>query len=146
MFEQAEPGTEYVIARYRDTNVNLRTQLERIIGRAGVKSWPKLFQNLRASRVTELAAEFPAHVAAEWLGHSTLVAQKHYWQVTEADFQKAGKAAQNPAQQPHAEARKDSCDLTPAHEKTPEKPGSAVPCDLLHGCSVPPVGLEPTTY
>ena len=25
----------------------------------------------------------------EWLGHSTLVAQKHYWQVTDSDFQRA---------------------------------------------------------
>jgi len=48
-----------------------------------------LFQNLRASRATELASEHPAHVAAAWLGHSTLVANKHYWQVTDADFAKA---------------------------------------------------------
>jgi len=57
---------------------------------------------LRASRATELASEHPAHVAAAWLGHSTLVANKHYWQVTDADFAKAigtDEAAQNPAQQ-----------------------------------------------
>src|SRR5262249_32651655 len=48
VFEQAEPGTEYVITRYRSTNTNLRTQLIRIIRRAGLKPWPKLFQNLRA--------------------------------------------------------------------------------------------------
>ena len=34
-FEQAEVGAEYVIARYRTTNINLRTQLNRIISRAG---------------------------------------------------------------------------------------------------------------
>lgn len=45
-FEQAEEGTEFIITRYRDTNSNLRTQLQRIIKRAGLKSWPKLFQNL----------------------------------------------------------------------------------------------------
>ena len=49
-----------VITRYRDANANLRTQFERIIKRAGLKAWPKLFQNLRASRATELASEFPA--------------------------------------------------------------------------------------
>jgi len=54
-----------VITRYRDANSNLRTQLERIIAKAGLKPWPKLFQNLRATRATELAAEFPAHVAAD---------------------------------------------------------------------------------
>ena len=41
---------------------NLRTQLMRILRRAGVATWPKLFHNLRASRETELAATFPLHV------------------------------------------------------------------------------------
>lgn len=80
---------DHVITGYRDRATNLRTQLQRIIKRAGAEPWPKLFQNLRASRATELAAEFPAHIGAAWLGHSTLIAQKHYWQVTDADFQKA---------------------------------------------------------
>lgn len=76
-----------VITRYRDVTSNLRTQLERIIARAGLTPWPKLFQNLRATCATELVAEFPAHVAAEWMGHSTIVTQKHYWRVTAADFE-----------------------------------------------------------
>jgi hypothetical protein len=54
-----------------------------------VKPWPEFFQNLRASRATELATVFTPHVAAEWFGHSTLVAQKHYWQVTDSDFIRA---------------------------------------------------------
>ena len=78
-----------VITRYRDTNGNMRTQLCRIIRKAGLTPWPKLFQNLRSTRATELAAEFPGHVAAEWMGHSTVVAKKHYWRVTEADFDRA---------------------------------------------------------
>ncbi len=94
--ELAVRGAIYVIARYRDTNSNLRTHLNRIIDRAGIKAWPRLFQNLRASRGTELANEYPAHVAADWLGHSVKVASKHYWQTTEAHFE---KAARNAAQQ-----------------------------------------------
>ena len=82
-----------IITRYRDTNANLRTQLLRIIKRAGLTAWPKLFQNLRASRATELAAEHPGHVAAAWLGHSNTVADKHYRQVTDADFDRALRAA-----------------------------------------------------
>ena len=81
-------GPVYVITRCRHKSVNLRTQFQRIIGRAGLAPWPKLFQTLRASRATELANEYPAHVAAAWLGHSTVVASKHYWQVTDADFEK----------------------------------------------------------
>lgn len=80
---------EFVVTRCRNKGVNLRTQLERIITAAGLKPWPKLFHNLRASRATELAAEYPAHVAAEWLGHSTLIASKHYWRVTDGDFERA---------------------------------------------------------
>jgi hypothetical protein len=82
----ARLSEEHVIRRYRDSRVNLRTQVVWIIKRAGLTPWPKLFQNMRASRETELAREFPSHVAAEWLGHSALVAQKHYWRVTDEDF------------------------------------------------------------
>ncbi len=74
-----------------DTGKNFRTRLMRIIGRAGLKPWPKLFQNLRATRATELAdmPGIPAHVAAEWLGHSNTIADKHYRQVTEDHFARA---------------------------------------------------------
>ena len=78
-----------IITRYRDANANLRTQLYKIIRRAGLKPWPKLFQNLRATRATELADEYPTHVAADWLGHSTKIADKHYRQTTAEHFAKA---------------------------------------------------------
>ncbi len=89
-WDEAEPGTEYVITRYRDKNANLRTQLERIIQRAGLSPWEKLFANLRATRATELVADgWPEYKVCEWLGHTEAVAKKHYWQVTDEDFQKA---------------------------------------------------------
>ncbi|MBA4104824.1 MAG: hypothetical protein C0485_03620 [Pirellula sp.] len=88
----------HVFTRYRDANSNLRTQLERIFAKTRLKTWPKLFQNLRATRATELAAKYPSHVAAEWLGHSTMVAQKQYWRVTEADFAKASAVPEEPMQ------------------------------------------------
>ena len=78
-----------VIRRYRGASVNLRTQLLRIIKRAGLTAWPKLFQNLRATRATEFVHDFPSHVAAAWLGHSEIIAQKHYRQITDADFERA---------------------------------------------------------
>ena len=79
---------ELVITRYR-AGSNLRTQLVRIIRRAGLNPWPKLFQNLRATRQTELAKSYPIHVACAWLGNSPRVADKHYLQVTDADFSSA---------------------------------------------------------
>lgn len=89
-------GAEFVIDRCRDENRNLRTTMTKIIKRAGLKPWPKLFQNLRASRATELAAEYPGHVAAAWMGHSTMVAQKHYWRVRDVDFEKATQIPTQP--------------------------------------------------
>jgi len=103
--EQAEPGTVYVITRYRNTMANHRTQFTRILKRAGLKEWPKLFQNLRSTRETELAGQFPIHTVCYWIGNSTLIAAKHYLQVTDDHFDKAvkgvdpaaEKAAHNPA-------------------------------------------------
>jgi len=88
-FDAAEPGAEYVITRYRPSNANLSTQLRRILWRAGIDAWPRLFQNLRASCDTDLAARFPAHVCARWLGHTPAIAAKHYLQLTDADFDAA---------------------------------------------------------
>jgi hypothetical protein len=76
--EQSADGAEHVIARYRDGNANLRTQLLRILQRAGLTAWPKLFQNLGSTRETELAESFPIHVVTAWMGNSQLVAAKHY--------------------------------------------------------------------
>jgi hypothetical protein len=52
----------------RDGTVNWRTKLLRIIRKAGLKPWPKLFHNLRASRQNELMQQFPIHVVRQWLG------------------------------------------------------------------------------
>jgi len=68
---------------------NLRTQLEKIIARAGVKQWPKLWQNLRASGATDFARSLPSHVAAAICGHTEQIAQEHYWQVTDSDMAEA---------------------------------------------------------
>jgi integrase len=104
-FEQAEPGTEFVITRYRNLNANLRTQLLKIIKRAGLKQWLKLFQNLRSTRQTELEESFPSHVVCAWIGNSEAVAKKHYLQVTDEHF---SKALQYALQQPHVTARKSN--------------------------------------
>ena len=75
-------------------NANLRTQLQRIIRRAGLKPWPKLFHNLRATRETELAEEYPLHVVCAWIGNSKAIAAKHYLQVNDAHFEQAARPAE----------------------------------------------------
>ncbi len=113
-FEQAEEGAVHVIVRYRDASAILRTQFERIISRAGVKQWGRLFHNLRSSRQTELTEIFPAHVVASWLGNTERIAATHYLQVTEDHMRRAAKsdakALQNSMQQAAAGARVKSQD------------------------------------
>ena len=141
VFEQAEPGTEYVITRYRDNNANLRTQLERIIRKAGLEPWEKPWQNCRSTRATELEGRFPSHVVRAWLGHSEAVAAKFYLQVTNDHFAEALKPApeevQNPVQQPAEFLRNRSPGVRFSAE-----------CEALQPIAYPPVaavGLEPTT-
>lgn len=85
---EAEDGAEFVFPELTKKS-NLRSGLERIIERAGVKQWPKLWQNLRASGSADLARELPGHVAAAICGHTEQVAMEHYWQVSESDFELA---------------------------------------------------------
>jgi len=87
-FDSADPG-EWVITLGRDSAKNLRTQFERIICRAGVAPWPKLFQNLRASCETDLARNHPIKAVCDWIGHGVGVAIEHYMQTTERDFDRA---------------------------------------------------------
>jgi integrase len=87
--EQAVEGDVYVITRYRSPTVNLRTQFEKIIQRAGVTPWKRLWQNLRSTRETELLQDFPLHAVCRWIGNTPKIAQKHYLQVTDADFARA---------------------------------------------------------
>jgi len=89
-------GAEFVISNQRPgTDSNLRTTLEKIIIKAKVEPWQKPFQNLRASRETELAHLHPVHVVTNWLGNSPKVAMAHDLQVHDTDFAKS--SATNPA-------------------------------------------------
>jgi integrase len=93
VYEAREEGVAHVITRYRQASCNLRTQFIRYIRQAGPTPWPRLFHNLRASCQTELAERFPSHVVCQWIGHSELVARKHYLQTTDEHFGKANGTA-----------------------------------------------------
>lgn len=88
-FASQEKPSEYVIAKHRIRSENLRTTFHKIIKRAGLKPWPKPFQNLRSSRETELIEQFPIQTVVAWLGNSPAVAMQSYLQVRESDFEKA---------------------------------------------------------
>ncbi|MEN6384370.1 MAG: hypothetical protein ABFD79_04155 [Phycisphaerales bacterium] len=92
-FDKAKDGAVYCIEQHRGNEINLRTQLGRIIKQAGLKAWPKLFQNLRSTRETELFKLTNGNVKAvcAWIGNTPQVALNHYAQVTEADLNEAAK-------------------------------------------------------
>lgn len=89
-FNQAQVGEVYVITRYRNANQNLRTTFQKIIQRAGLLPWPKLFNNLRSSRSTELVrGGCPMHLLTAWIGNSEKIQNDHYLQVNDTDFDNA---------------------------------------------------------
>lgn len=81
---------EFVVNRYRDPErTNLGTQFARIVKMSGIGPIPRPFDNMRASRSTEVYVEFGAYLESEWIGHSSKVAHDHYLQVREEDFERA---------------------------------------------------------
>jgi integrase len=124
-FNLAPDGAVYVVdGNHREAantasgwrNCNLRTQFERIVKRAGLQAWPRLFHALRASRETELVEAYPVQVVTGWLGNTPRVALRHYLMTTDEHFDAAVKggaksgarSARNAAQHAHAESGGDS--------------------------------------
>ena len=154
-FARLPEGTDLeaapIISRYRDATVNLRTHFERIIKRAGVTPWPKLFHNLRASRETELMREHDLATVCKWIGNSPAVAAKHYAMCVDlnADFQRATgrakSAAQNPAQSASITVGKGKEATKPTNRNRPVLPSDSDSSRCLLNNQVGDTGLEPVT-
>jgi len=154
---ESPTGNDFVIhGKLRDGCGNWRTQFERLIRRSGQEPWGCLFQNCRSSREVELSEVFPWFTVCSWIGHSRAVAAEHYMSVPAEHIARAiagensrmgrEKAAQNPAQQVHAEP----C-------RTPQEPEAncygtaffsakqrvATPCEYTESQPIPPRGVEP---
>ena len=93
-------GNEYVISRHR--RLSHADPAIAIIKKAGIKRWPRLFQNLRASCETDLASMFPVHVVCRWIGNTITVAEAHYFMIPETYYQIAGGRAAESAARPPA--------------------------------------------
>lgn len=103
-YELAAPGEVFVVGTkqgdgYREAasggggwaNANLRTTFEKLIRRAALQTWPRLFQNLRASCEMDLMQSHPIHVVTAWIGNTPKIALGHYLQTLDGDFEKAVK-------------------------------------------------------
>lgn len=168
-FDLAADGAQYVVdERFRKAaigpagwmNANLRTTFGKIVRRAGLQPWPRLFHNLRASRETELVENFPVQVVTNWLGNTPKVAMQHYLMTTDEHFARAldtGESAnaaaetsgvsvaQNTAQQVHARTRSEQQSEPTAHAKAPGLPGLASRGDLPQLVEMAGTGFEPAT-
>lgn len=105
-WDAAPVGATFVVQR-RCSGQALRHQLERILKRANVPMWGKLFQNLRSTRETELLERFPLQVVCTWIGNTPEIALRHYLQITKEHIAKAvGGAAESAATaSPNAQKR-----------------------------------------
>ncbi|MGN6725260.1 MAG: hypothetical protein ACTHLZ_05050, partial [Tepidisphaeraceae bacterium] len=63
---------------YRVPDANVRTQLARIAKAAGIRLWGKPWQNMRATRETELIERLNLKEACTIIGNSEIVALQHY--------------------------------------------------------------------
>ncbi len=87
-YDAAPEGSVNVIKHCQGTK-NYRKGLKEIILKAGLLPWPKLFNNLRSTRETELAKTYSLQAATAWIGNTPKIALGHYLQVTEQEWQNA---------------------------------------------------------
>lgn len=135
--------TEFVVAMPGNNDYKLRTKFSRIVERSGVKPWPKLFHNLRASCETDLAKVHPIKSVCDWLGNSVSVAAKHYLVTTDDDFD---KATQNPTQSPPDSDRQPLPKILTEMEKRSESRVSRIsPPDLCGLSETDGMGMQVNT-
>jgi len=85
-------GSRYII-RTRPGDITataLRNRLERLCLKCKIMPWPKLWQNMRSTRETELIDQgYPIHVVCAWIGNSPAVAIRSYLQIVKEHVRRA---------------------------------------------------------
>lgn len=97
----ATDGGQWVVDRHRRSAATYwRSRFVLLIAKAGVPRWERLFHNMRASRQSELSAEYSLPTACEWIGNSQAVAIHHYVTSRPEDFAKASGIIAPPTEPP----------------------------------------------
>ncbi len=157
--ETMPPDAERLIWRYEGKSTNLRTQFNRILEKAGLKAWPKLFQNMRSTRQTELMEIHPTQTVCAWLGNSEKIALSHYAQVRDEHFDKAAAKDDLVARATAAAARVTQKAAQQASERPRKAPQAelsevaqvaslqsvANACETVRMRSMTPAGFEPAS-
>jgi len=155
-YDAAPEGSVNVIKHCQGTK-NYRKGLKEIILKAGLLPWPKLFNNLRSTRETELAKTYSLQAATAWIGNTPKIALGHYLQVTEQEWQNAtitdaksdavdAYLMHIPMQQGQAELCKDSQSLTEVYGSCEVMLNDASCNEVIQSKEVTSLGLEPRTY
>lgn len=112
---------------------SLRDKFKPFLRRAGIPFWEKFFQNMRSTRETELVEKYPLQDVTAWLGNSPAVAQKHYLQVKNSNFQLASETAT--IGQPVGHDTDQNCteDLIRKANQKSEVPSFPILSSLLNG-------------
>jgi hypothetical protein len=148
-FVAADDGNVYVFPEeYRSrangpggwANANLRTTLTKVIRRAGMEPWQRLWHSPRASCESDLAQSFPLAVVTKWLGNTPSVALRHDVDPTEAAFDRAATWVPNGGAQSGAPGAHFPAQQVPADDRTETQPvgenadgeaGYASPCGSM---------------
>ena len=93
-FDEATQGSVKLLLLSKN---NMHRTFKKIITRAGRAVWDDLFQTLRRSCETELAKTLPQHAVSHWIGHSMIVSERHYLQVTDDLFELVSHQESNEA-------------------------------------------------
>jgi integrase len=93
-FDAAPEGATLLFPSQGVTATAVRNRLTRLCLKCGILPWPKLWQNMRSTRETELVdAGYPIHAVCHWLGNSPAVAHRHYLQVAKEHVARAIQGA-----------------------------------------------------
>lgn len=95
----------------------LKRHVETILG----ECWPKVCQQLRSTRRTELDGQFEPYVVNEWLGHDSKTAERHYQQITPAHLLRASMMRTVPEEAVCTAACTAESHSTGAHSETGEE-------------------------
>ncbi len=158
-FDAAEEGTTYIFPEeYRRRGMgkrgwngaNLRTTFGKVIRRAKVEPWPRLWHSLRASCESDLAQSFPLAVVAKWLGNTPSMALRHYVDPTDAAFVAAANWTPGaaPALQKAVQSTADPDGLAQTQERGEAEKSAICPPQPVLVCSdldirMDPPGIEP---
>lgn len=166
-FEQAPEGSTYIFPdewRERATGddgwagANMRTTFAKIVRRAGVDPWPRLWHSLRASCESDLAQSFPLATVTKWLGNTPSVALRHYVDPTETAYDRAlewrpaerggaksgAPGAQKAAQRVTSASGGESQQATQPVACQAIPHNLATPRDIMNNRSRECMGIEPT--